>query len=72
MIGVGLMLETENNTITKSSYRREHLMNEPCTHEIRKNLFGNINLLDLRRNWGCLKFIPYFRRENFDWSRASA
>ena len=71
MIGVGLMLETEN-TITKSLYRREHLMNEPCTHEIRKNLFGNVNLLDLRRNWGRLKFIPYFRRENFDWSRASA
>jgi hypothetical protein len=45
------MLETEN-TITKSSYRRENLLNEPRTHEIRKNVFGNLNSLDLCRNWG--------------------
>ena len=45
------MLETEN-TITKSSYRRDHLLNEPRTHEIKKNLFGNLNLLGLSRNWG--------------------
>ena len=53
------MLETEN-TITKSSYRRENLLNEPRTHEIRKNVFGNLNLLDLCRNWGMSQIHSLF------------
>jgi hypothetical protein len=57
------MLETEN-TITKSSYRRENLLNEPRTHEIRKNVFGNLNLLTFVETGGCRKFIAYFRCEH--------
>ena len=53
MIGVGGVKAWTENTITKSSYRREHLLNEPRTHEIRTNVIGNLNLLDLRQNWGC-------------------
>jgi hypothetical protein len=76
MIGVGGVKAWTENTITKSSYRREQLLNELHTHEIKKNLFGHINLLDLRRKWGCRLIISYFRRDHLlnesDWSRAPA